>query len=172
MTNTHCSLRRDRVLQVSLEGQVTNCQEPEECCSMSIPFALQITIHVRSSPARRDSTSRCPNQPQRTPVCLCWSYILLSERGREDFINVHEGCWLLFLCKATFGCVLGKEQLVVHVPGGGGGGGRLVVMSRKKDWCVTKWLKFTTKWSKTGIFSHWRDLAFSKIPFYRYKKAM
>ena len=32
-----------------------------------------------------------------------------------------------YLCKATFGYVVGKEQLVVHVRGGGG---RLGLLSR------------------------------------------
>lgn len=48
MNSTHCSLRRDGELPVNI-GQVTQCQEPEECCSLSISFAVQISSCPQSS---------------------------------------------------------------------------------------------------------------------------
>jgi hypothetical protein len=167
LNNTHCSLRRDRELPVSMGGQVTNSQEPEECCSMSIPFALQITIHVRSSPVGTDSTSRRPSQPPRAPICLRWSYILWSETGEER--GLYKCTWrILALIVVQNDIWVCRRKGAVSCTCSWAG--RLGLLSRQRGWLVTDGSSSQSSEVRGEKFSHSRGYAFSETPCYRYRK--
>lgn len=75
--STHCSLRRDGELPVNI-GQMTQQQEPEECYSLSISFAFQIRVHVRS-PAF--GTERMSRRPAIADTAVCAPCTPVHPRG-------------------------------------------------------------------------------------------